>query len=239
MWKEGGWTRHAKLNPPPDFRLARIISETQFNDNYGSKDDLCITLQTRIMWLKTSYFNIKIFLSHIYSLSRTFGMLVVYFEILYSAFIITFPRKTIVRYLQQAWRYCSALRLCCLKMSDGRDVGQTTLLGTSQAEGYIVAFGRSQISLSPVDSDRKRHSWRTVHLVQPPPYPPEYIIQAAQPAFIPMITPHRCKLDSWARGWVTECLLHVKQNSRRPPSAYTIPTIPSFVRADSLLFVEN
>ena len=115
MWKEGGWTRHAKLNPPPDFRLARIISETQFNLNYGSKDDLFITLQTQIMWLKTSYFNIKIFLSHIYSLSRTFGVLVVYFEILYSAFIITFPRKTIVRYLQQAWRYCSALRLCCLK----------------------------------------------------------------------------------------------------------------------------
>jgi hypothetical protein len=48
------------------------------------------------MQLKTSYFNTKIFLSHIYSLSRTFEVLVVYFEILYSAFAITFPRKTMV-----------------------------------------------------------------------------------------------------------------------------------------------
>jgi hypothetical protein len=80
---------------PPDFRLARIIRETQCIDEFRSKDDLYITLQTQIMRLKT-YFNTKIFLSHIYSLSRTFEVLVVYFEILYSAFIITFPRKTTV-----------------------------------------------------------------------------------------------------------------------------------------------
>jgi hypothetical protein len=95
MWKEGGWTRHAKLNPPPDFRLARIISETQFNDNYGAKM-IYISLYKRRYVIKNFLFNIIIFLSHIYSLSRTFEVLVVYLEILYSAFIITCLRKTMV-----------------------------------------------------------------------------------------------------------------------------------------------